>query len=48
MVGGSGMYIDAVCKGLDDFPPVPDSIREELNPSSKRRLRCIKRRTYEA
>ena len=31
MVGGSGMYIDAVCKGLDYFPPVPDSIREELN-----------------
>ena len=31
MVGGSGMYIDAVCKGLDDFPTVPDSIREELN-----------------
>ena len=31
MVGGSGMYIDAVCKGLDDFPPVPDSFREELN-----------------
>lgn len=31
MVGGSGMYIDAVCKGLDDFPPVPASIREELN-----------------
>ena len=31
MVGGSGMYIDAVCKGLDDFPPVADAIREELN-----------------
>jgi len=31
MVGGSGMYIDAVCKGLDDFPTVPDSIRKELN-----------------
>lgn len=31
MVGGSGMYIDAVCNGLDDFPPVPDAIREELN-----------------
>lgn len=31
MVGGSGMYIDAVCNGLDDFPPVPDIIREELN-----------------
>ena len=31
MVGGSGMYIDAVCKGLDDFPTVPESIRKELN-----------------
>ena len=31
MVGGSGMYIDAVCNGLDDFPPVPDAIRKELN-----------------
>ena len=31
MVGGSGMFIDAVCKGLDDIPPVPESIREELN-----------------
>ena len=31
MVGGSGMYIDAVCNGLDDFPPVPDIIRKELN-----------------
>ena len=30
MVGGSGMYIDAVCKGLDDFPTVPESIRKEL------------------
>lgn len=27
MAGGSMMYIDAVCKGLDDIPDVPDEVR---------------------
>lgn len=31
MVGGSGLYVDAVTKGLDYFPEVDSSIREELN-----------------
>ena len=31
MVGGSGLYNDAVIKGLDDFPEVDPSIRENLN-----------------
>lgn len=31
MVGGSGLYVDAVLKGLDDFPKVDPSIRENLN-----------------
>ncbi|MDG1849135.1 MAG: tRNA (adenosine(37)-N6)-dimethylallyltransferase MiaA [Flavobacteriales bacterium] len=31
MVGGSGLYIDAVCKGLDDFPKIPQEIRTRLN-----------------
>ena len=31
MVGGSGLYVDAVTKGLDDFPEVDASIRENLN-----------------
>ncbi|MCL4116219.1 UNVERIFIED_CONTAM: hypothetical protein GTU68_054106, partial [Idotea baltica] len=31
MVGGSGLYVDAVNKGLDHFPDVDKSIREELN-----------------
>jgi len=31
MVGGSGLYIDAVCKGLDDFPKIPTDLRARLN-----------------
>ena len=31
MVGGSGLYVDAVVKGLDEFPKVDASIRENLN-----------------
>lgn len=31
LVGGSGLYVDAVVKGLDDFPEVPTEIRERLN-----------------
>ena len=30
MVGGSGMYVNAVINGLDDFPEVDTSIREKL------------------
>lgn len=31
MVGGSGLYVKAVTKGLDDFPEVDANIRIELN-----------------
>jgi tRNA dimethylallyltransferase len=31
MVGGSGLYVDAVLKGLDYFPDVSPKIREQLN-----------------
>ncbi len=31
MVGGSGLYVDAVTKGLDYFPDVDPKIREQLN-----------------
>ena len=30
MVGGSGLYVDAVLKGFDTFPEVDPSIREQL------------------
>jgi len=30
MVGGSGLYVDAVLKGLDNFPKVDQQIREDL------------------
>lgn len=31
MVGGSGLYIDAVCNGLDALPDTDMNIREQLN-----------------
>lgn len=31
MVGGSGLYINAVCNGLDDMPETSLNIREQLN-----------------
>lgn len=31
MVGGSGLYVDAISKGLDDFPEVESDIRKQLN-----------------
>jgi tRNA dimethylallyltransferase len=31
MVGGSGLYVDAVINGLDYFPDVDPAIREQLN-----------------
>lgn len=30
LVGGSGLYIRAICEGLDDFPEVDPQIRERL------------------
>ncbi|MGW8122140.1 tRNA (adenosine(37)-N6)-dimethylallyltransferase MiaA [Roseivirga echinicomitans] len=31
MVGGSGLFVDAVCYGLDDLPPVAPEFRDQLN-----------------
>ncbi|RDK86873.1 tRNA (adenosine(37)-N6)-dimethylallyltransferase MiaA [Marinirhabdus gelatinilytica] len=31
MVGGSGLYVDAVVKGLDKFPKVKKEVREQLS-----------------
>ena len=31
MVGGSGLYLDAVLKGFDDFPDIDNSVRDEIN-----------------
>ena len=31
MVGGSGLYVNAVLNGLDEFPKVDTKIREKLN-----------------
>lgn len=31
MSGGSGMYIDAVCNGIDDIPDIDLNVREKYN-----------------
>ena len=31
MAGGSGLYIDAVCRGIDDIPDIDPLIREKYN-----------------
>lgn len=31
LVGGSGLYVDAVIKGFDEFPAIDPSIREKVN-----------------
>ncbi len=36
MVGGSGLYNDAVTEGLDDFPPIDPDIRKQLNKTLRK------------
>lgn len=31
LVGGSGLYVDAILKGFDEFPSIDSSIRENIN-----------------
>ena len=35
MVGGSGLYVDAVLKGFDDFPDIDESVRKQINTDFK-------------
>lgn len=35
MCGGSGMYIDAVCEGMDELTGIDPAVREELNKTVK-------------
>ena len=35
MTGGSMLYADAVCNGLDDLPTIPDAIRAEVTENFK-------------
>lgn len=55
MVGGSGMYIDALCNGLDDFPPADLKLRDSLMQrfadegieSLRNELRVLDRASYD-
>ncbi len=35
LTGGSGLYIDAVCKGIDDLPNPDEALRKKLNQKFK-------------
>lgn len=35
VAGGSGLFIKALCEGLDDIPDIPEHIREALNNTLK-------------
>ena len=35
LIGGSGLYIDAVCKGLDKFPDIKPELREKIRKNYK-------------
>lgn len=56
MVGGSGFYIDAFCKGLDDFPPADLELRARLTArlasegvaSLRRELKVLDPVSYDA
>jgi len=37
MCGGTGMYIDAVCKGMDEFEPIDEKLRNNINESYKQK-----------
>ena len=55
MVGGSGMYIDALCNGLDDFPPADLQLRDSLMQrlenegleSLRNELRLLDKKSYD-
>ena len=55
MVGGSGLYIDAIKDGLDNFPTIRPNVREALNTTLKtegilslqERLKILDRDYYE-
>lgn len=38
LVGGSGLYLDAVCHGIDNIPKASDEVRTELNSQAKKGL----------
>jgi len=48
MVGGSGLFVRAVCEGLDDLPKAPEGVREALNKSFEENgLESLKERLRE-
>lgn len=48
LIGGSGLYVDAVLKGLDNFPEIDSSVREEIiSEYEKNGLEYLQRKLQE-
>ena len=41
VAGGSGLFIRALCEGLDEFPPVTDAAREQVSNLAQRGLPAL-------
>lgn len=49
LTGGSGLYIKAVCEGLDNFPAVPQAIRDSLQAAYREQgIAYLQKRLQEA
>ena len=48
LVGGSGLYIDAICNGLDKIPTINKEIRESINEEfDKKGLEWLQKKIFE-
>ncbi len=48
LVGGSGLYVDAVLKGFDAFPEIENSVREQVNADyEKLGITCLQQKLQE-
>jgi tRNA dimethylallyltransferase len=45
LVGGSGLYVDAILKGFDDFPEIATAIRDLVSNNYKKKWANILART---
>ncbi|WMN11305.1 tRNA (adenosine(37)-N6)-dimethylallyltransferase MiaA [Marivirga salinae] len=49
VVGGSGLYVKALCEGIDDMPSIPVEIRQNLNAEFEQNgIECLQKQVMES